>query len=118
MSYVFDVVNNIATENELPSTSAPSGVPIHLQSNMRNSMIDTDVSIMDSDKSHRPESHTRVAHAKRSVGDVDTCAKVPVTIPGTSMTKPLHATIVVRKVSVTIPTIGSVWYPSGLHQQI
>ena len=58
MSY--DVVKDIATENELPSTSAPSGVPAHLHSNMQNSMLDTDVSIMDSDMSHRLESHTRV----------------------------------------------------------
>jgi hypothetical protein len=70
----FDVVN-IATENELPSISVPSGVPTHLHNNMQNSMIDRDVSIIDSDKSHRPKSHTRVAHAERLVGDVDTYAK-------------------------------------------
>ena len=60
-----DVVNNITTENGLPSTSAPSGVTAHLQSNTQNSMLDTDVSNIDSDMSHRPESLTRVAHAKR-----------------------------------------------------
>ena len=72
MSY--EVVN-ITTENELPSTYAPSGVPAHLHSNMQNSMLDTDVPIMESDMPYRPDSPTRVAHAERSVGDVDTCAK-------------------------------------------
>jgi len=70
----YEVVN-ITTENELPSTSAPSGVPAHLHSNMQNSMLDTDVPIMESDMPYRPDSTTRVAHAERSVGDVDTCAK-------------------------------------------
>ena len=68
-------VVNITTENELPSTSAPSGVPAHLHSNMQNSMLDTEVPIMESDMPYRPDSTTRVAHAERSVGDVDTCAK-------------------------------------------
>ena len=70
-----DVVKDITTENGLPSTSAPSGVTSHLQSNTQNSMLDTDVSNIDSDMSHRPKSLTRVEHAERSVGDVDTCAK-------------------------------------------
>ncbi len=73
-----------------------------MQDNIRN----TEASIIESDKSHRPDSYTRVAYAERSVGDA-TCAKGSNTIPGTLMTKTLHAKIV-RKVQVTIPTIGSV----------
>ncbi len=68
-------VVNITTETELPSTSATSSVPAHMHSNMENSMLDTEVPIMESDMPYRLDSTTRVAHAERSVGDVDTCAK-------------------------------------------
>ena len=68
-------VVNISTENELSSTSVPSGAIAHMHNNMQNSMLDTDVPIMESDMPYRPDSTTCVAHAERSVGDVDTCAK-------------------------------------------
>ena len=61
----FDVVNDIATKNELPSTSAPPGVPAHLHNNMQNNMLDTNVPIMESDMPYRPESLTRVAQSER-----------------------------------------------------
>jgi hypothetical protein len=71
-----DFVIVIANENELPSTSAPNGVPTYLHTNMQYNMIYAEVSIIDSDKSHKPESHTRVEYAERSVGDM-TYAKGP-----------------------------------------
>ena len=42
---------------------------------MQSIVTNTYVSDTESDMPHRPNSITSVAHAERSVGDVDTCAK-------------------------------------------
>jgi hypothetical protein len=56
----FDIVNDSAIENELPSTSAPTGVPTHLHTNMQNIVTNTHVSGTESDMPYRPDSPTRV----------------------------------------------------------
>ena len=56
----FDIVNDSAIENELPSTSAPTGVPAHLHTNMQSIVTNTHVSDTESDMPYRPDSFTRV----------------------------------------------------------
>ena len=90
----FDIVNDSAIENELPSSSALNSATAHLHTSMQDNSTHTDVCVTDSDKSyrpdqdnnsehqsHRPELNTRV-DMQSVQQDTTSVAKVPVTIPG------------------------------------
>mgnify|MGYP006170797505 CR=1 FL=1 len=86
-------VVNISTENELPSTSALNSATTHMHTSMQDNTAHTDVCVIDSDKSyrpdkdnnseyqsHRPELNTRV-DMQSVQQDTTSVAKVPVIIP-------------------------------------
>ncbi len=78
----FDVVNNFTIENELPSTSAPSGVPVHLHTNMQDTVTNTHVSDTESATPYRPDSTTRVEMQNAQSETCIPVRKVPVNHSG------------------------------------
>ena len=76
---------------------------------MQHDSIDNGTKLLDSDKPHRPDSlHNDSVKPHRPVS----------MLTRVDMQNVQQDTASVRRVPVTIPAIGRVYYPSGLHQQI
>ena len=94
----FDFVTDITFENGLPSTSALNSATAHLHTSMQDNNTHTNVCATDSDESYRPDKDNNSEHQSHR----------PELNTRVDMQSVQQDTTSVRKVPVTVPTIGSV----------